>query len=83
VCEIASGERDNRVSSPEPFTDELLSDYGGPDETKTAVDPSEPAPAQTSEIQELFQSIPETIASLFNFQSLFEIAALGIDMPKH
>jgi hypothetical protein len=70
VCEIASGERDNRVSSPEPFTDELLSDYGGPDETKTAVNPSEPAAAQTSEIQELFQSIPETIASLFKLSIL-------------
>jgi len=69
VISIASGERENRVSSPVQFD----SDY--PDETSASLSEtfssdSEHVSGPTSEIQEVFQSIPETIASLFKLSIL-------------
>lgn len=60
VIAIASGERENRVGSPVPFDPELLDG----DEAESS------APGPTSEIQELFRSIPETTASLFKLSIL-------------
>ncbi|KAH8805202.1 hypothetical protein F5884DRAFT_885273 [Xylogone sp. PMI_703] len=62
-------ERQNRVSSPMPFNSELLVD-DGTDRSEMVIYPLESAPGSISEIQELFQSIPETIASLFNLSIL-------------
>lgn len=70
---IASGERENRVSSPVPFDADSLSDDGanlsesGPGLPESSFGP-------TSEIQELFQSIPETVASLFKLSILIRNA---------
>ncbi|CAG8954756.1 hypothetical protein HYFRA_00004681 [Hymenoscyphus fraxineus] len=58
VIAIALGKRENRIGSPVPLDHELLDeDYGS-------------ASQPTSEIQELFQSISETIASLFKLSIL-------------
>lgn len=60
VITIASGERENRIGSPIPFDSDLVDE----DKAESA------APGPTSEIQELFQSIPETIASMFKLSIL-------------
>ncbi|PMD16118.1 hypothetical protein NA56DRAFT_649723 [Hyaloscypha hepaticicola] len=69
VIAIASGERENRANSPVPFTPDFFGDEGI-NWSETVSGGSEPASGTTSEIQELFQSIPETIAGLFKLSIL-------------
>ncbi|KAE8440784.1 hypothetical protein EG329_006584 [Mollisiaceae sp. DMI_Dod_QoI] len=69
VIAIASGERENRVSSPVPVDANLRTDDED-DSGEIVTEPSELASRPVSEIQEIFQSIPETIASLFKLSIL-------------
>ncbi|KAH8749410.1 hypothetical protein F5882DRAFT_488661, partial [Hyaloscypha sp. PMI_1271] len=69
VIAIASGERENRVSSPVPIDPDLRCDDEG-DWGEADAEPSGLASGPVSEIQEIFQSIPETITSLFKLSIL-------------
>lgn len=69
VYAIASDGRENRISSPSPSDTELGSE-DELSETEATSDSSHLATQPTSEILELFLSIPETITSLFRLSIL-------------
>ncbi|OXV09550.1 hypothetical protein Egran_02691, partial [Elaphomyces granulatus] len=70
VRAIASGERENRVSTLVQADLEWLSINDEVDRARTSTDPSTPVSDPLSEIHEIFQSISETITSLFKLSIL-------------
>jgi hypothetical protein len=70
VRAIVSGERENRVSTFVQADLEWLSINDEVDRARTSTDPSTPVSEPLSEIHEIFQSISETITSLFKLSIL-------------